>query len=174
MRKRIIYLGILLLSIGCNSNGVIEENNNFFDFDEVIHYSIDFDEKEIDAITSEYDGRRKKQRVKIQVIVGDLFNKMEDTSFLSELKYIGFTKNRIPEKFNSNIDDIFSESSIEDVAVSACEAIYRDAFVFKRRGMTIGLAKICFECNQAIVAGTDKNTYGFEDGLRPLKKIVKR
>ena len=44
---------------------------------------------------------------------------------------------------------------------TACIPVFRDILIFKKNNKSIGIAKICFECEKSHIVGTNKNIENF-------------
>ncbi len=88
----------------------------------------------------------------------DTMTKLE---LLADLEKIGYKKNIIGKGNYDKINSIFCERNHKESYATSCIAIYRDILVFKKSNKTIGVAKICFECEQNWIIGTDRNTMEF-------------
>ena len=53
--------------------------------------------------------------------------------------------------------------------------MYRDIIIFKNKGTTVGVAKICFRCDQSSIIGTIANTdeFGMSGDFDRLDKLLK-
>ena len=145
---------------------------HFFDFDEVIHYSIVLESNYyMDLENREALPIIEKQ--KYSIVYGNVLEDLVDTSFLNSMVEMGFSKYSLSNRKFARLNQILSEVEVEEMSVTECIPIYRDILVFKKQGKIIGLAKICFECRKSKIVGTDKNTFGFEDRLITLEKLIK-
>ncbi|MBK7042123.1 MAG: hypothetical protein IPH46_17155 [Bacteroidetes bacterium] len=86
---------------------------------------------------------------------------MTRLELLADLEKIGYKKNAIGKGNFDKINSIFCERKHKESYATSCIAIYRDILVFKKSNKTIGVAKICFECEQNWIIGTDRNTMEF-------------
>lgn len=146
----------------CQSDDVPNEQNDdwkvyYFDFDEVDHYSIKISEDELyfDSLDTHTD-------FFTEIIQGDYPEDLSDTLFATKLEQEGYSKNQIPEIKHADLKEIFREKGHDpNVLEWLCMPIYRDILVFKKNEKICGIAKICFDCNQFIIRGTESETENF-------------
>lgn len=173
--KLFILIFFYIATISCkteikNSNN-IEENiaqknkqsekgNVFFDFDEIDFYNIDFEEgRAIELIRNREKSNIDK--LKYEIILSETPENIGDTTFLKQIKDIGFVYKKVESDKFKSINTVFVEKNISDDYAFACAPVYRDILIFKRKGEIIGIAKICFSCQQNIIIGTKANTINF-------------
>lgn len=154
-------------------NKETEKGNIFFDYDEIDFYNINFEEgRAIELI----ENREKSNigKLKYEIILGETPENIKDTAFLKHIKEVGFIHTKIEtDKFKS-INKIFIEKYISDDYAFACAPVYRDILIFKKKGEIIGIAKICFSCQQNIIIGTKANTinFGHNGDYGKLRRIL--
>ena len=92
------------------------------------------------------------------------------------MEKINFQKSEIDKSKFGEINKIFVEKTVNQIADYACIAVYRDILIFKKQNKTVGIAKICFECFKKQIIGTNANTENFgQDGdYEKLEKILKK
>lgn len=178
--KSIGLLGLLAIVFSCGSSSNQEETETtnvsgryFFNFDELDHYRIEIDEMTL--LEKEEDANiNADEQLQIDLILMDAPHSIDDTTFVAELEKIGFTKNQVDRKKFRRINEIFKEKEVDQSIANDCIAVYRDILIFKEHHKIIGLAKICFHCNQHIIYGTAANTvnFGQEGGYSRLRKIL--
>lgn len=132
----------------------------YFDFDQVDHYSIEIDENELFEL-EEKKNLTQNQQLKIDIILNDKPEKVSDTAFITKLTKIGFIKNIVSGNKHTELNEIFREKSHDEVYALACVHVYRDILIFKKSDSIIGIAKICFDCLNSQILGTDINTIEF-------------
>jgi hypothetical protein len=145
----------------------------FFDYDQIDHYHKEFENADLSRLLE-----RQKLTVLDSLNAGALLDKLapdlSDTPFIKHLIKAGFEKKKVDPSNFSKIDSVFIEKEVEENSTSNCIYIYRDILVFKKRNRTIGVAKICFECNAHQISGTTANTENFgQDGdYDKLQKLL--
>jgi len=144
----------------------------FFDFDELNHYRIEIDENVL--LDREGSNLTKDEKLQNDLIIMDKPEKISDTSFISKLEKIGFKKSSISNSKFDRINNIFSVKQPKESIAYSCIAVFRDILVFKKNNKIIGIAKICFSCDQNRIIGTEKETINFgQDGdYSELYKIL--
>jgi hypothetical protein len=173
--KLFILIFFYIATIGCkteikNPNNIkeniaqktkqTEKGNVFFDFDEVDFYNIDFDEgRSIELIRNRE--KSNVDKLKYEIILGETPENIGDTAFVKQIKDIGFVYKKIENDKFKSINKVFVEKNISDDYAFACAPVYRDILIFKKKGEIIGIAKICFSCQQNIIIGTKANTINF-------------
>jgi len=157
MKNLIIIIGMILFSIGCGQ----KLGNYYFDFDTVDWYSIEIN---IDDLL-DFEGQSnltKNQKLQYDLIMMDEPESENDTLFIQDLEKIGFEKIIIKKEERVNlIHEIVREKSHQESLATACVAVYRDIFIFRKDGEVIGIAKICFDCWKSQIHGTTANTMDF-------------
>jgi hypothetical protein len=170
--KNVIIPIVLFISISsCNERN---QNNspskkqiqtplqNYFDFDEIVYYKIQIDSRKAMELI---DGRNKtKQDTLLLNAILSLFipQTITDTNFISSLETLNFRKKSINHTSYSSINEIFKEKiPAETIAETTCSPVFRDILIFKKSNNVVGLAKICFECQQNYILGTNANTFMF-------------
>jgi hypothetical protein len=135
--------------------------NKFFEYDEIDYYSIPTmegpkrNENSVTAKTENYDSLEEA------VYSFDTPRNMDDLSFIGKLESLSYHKGTIPKNIFSSIDSIFSEKSVDIRDFTHCIPEYRDILIFKRQTKIIGVAKVCFQCEQYHIIGTKANTENF-------------
>jgi hypothetical protein len=183
--KNIFFLfSILLFSCNTKTSKKVEENiyvppkitgMKYFDFDEIIHYKNEIESSETRKL---YFGQKTKlDSLKYEIIINKKIPKtINDTAFINQLEQIGFLKNTVDKRKFEEINTIFKEKKHKEVYGFACDYIFRDILVFKRKSKTIGIAKICFECNENHIVGTEANIeeFGMDGDYEKLEKILEK
>ena len=72
------------------------------------------------------------------------------------------------------IDEIFTEKKHAEYYEFACIPIFRDVLIFKNKSKVVGIAKICFTCNNSVIVGTNANTeeFGMSGDYEKLSEIL--
>lgn len=167
-------------------NSKVTLGKYYFDFDEVVYYNIEIDD---DLVYDAADRHRKRIMTKSKshatpatdkdslmsgIILDYLPESVNDAAFEKSLSEIGYTSKKISKDKFGELNEIFREKGI-NTGDAACETIYRDIFVFKKRGKVSGIAKLCYECGLSHFIGTnaDTGTFGEHGEFEKLKEIVK-
>src|SRR6218665_1786716 len=181
---RNIFFLITILFIGCNSKSKEKiamaevkfqkiHGAKYFDYDEIVHYRIELENKKRIDI---YKDRQKSEldSIKYRVIFKDIPKSLSDTTFISILETTGYLKNEVEKDKFEKINEIFLEKKPQESIQYACDYIYRDILIFKRKSKTIGIAKICFECHGNGIVGTKANTeeFGMDGDYEKLENIL--
>ena len=149
-------------------------SRKFFDYDDISYYFNNFDEHKLSELNS---GQYKSadDSLKMGVITGRIPNDILDLDFIDKLEYFGYEKSIVDKSKFKDIDQIFIEKPLLDYPVSSCIYVYRDILIFKKKGMVVGTAKICFTCNDSQIKGTDASTemFGQDGDYERLKKVLK-
>jgi hypothetical protein len=165
--KKIILLFFGLLLINCKKEVVNETLNGekasqkpqgifygetFFEFDEVDYYKSDIDEGEYG---DQYDRAQnsKVDKLKFDIVFGDVPESINDTTFIKSMKKIGYSKKKIDSKDFAEFNKIFAEKTPIEGVTAACIPVFRRVLVFKNKGKVSGVAKICFSCHQYEIVG---------------------
>lgn len=103
------------------------------EFDELIHYKLDtlaVDEIDITDILS-----------------GEAIQNISDTLIIDRFTEFGFLKSEINESDYIKLHQVltYNENTIDN---TKCLPIYRDFLILKKKNITVGIFKICFECSQ--------------------------
>jgi len=190
MKCIIFFLTIILF--GCNSKKEtktedVEKHNaesvlkepkitggKYFEYDEIEYYKSEIREDQIGEL---YDNQEKslKDSLKMGIILGKIPISISDTNFINQLKSFGYTKSKIDSKKFDKINEVFTEKKHSVYYETACIYIYRDILIFKRKSKIIGIAKICFGCDDSIIIGTKSNTeeFGMSGDYEKLRKILR-
>jgi len=168
MKKMLLLSCVIILTFNCK-----KEPEYFFDFDEVVHYETDMDEMDMIELRKKQFNSLDDQLV--YLYIGNPHLRKIDTVSLSRLKYIGFSETCIPGNKYPALREIFKEKSIDEEMTTACEPIFNDILVFRKKNKTIGIAKLCFHCSQSQFIGAKANTrtFGYHNEFEGLKKLLK-
>ncbi|MGB3453280.1 MAG: hypothetical protein WBA59_05600 [Moheibacter sp.] len=164
---RLNIMLIILLNCSCISTLKYNENKNFFEFDEVLHYSTDDNSvqanKKMEAFKDLYYGNFPRS-----------LNQDISFSFESDLIKFGYVENIIPSNKNNQINKIFSERRLKNGRTIMCLPKYRDILIFKKDRKITAIVKVCFECEKCQIIGTEKNTMSFytPKNFRKLHKVL--
>ena len=175
MKHFSILIIIVITILSCNSKLETKDKANenlteqkygkkFFDYDEIDHYSTNFDDEKIGEL---FDNKSKSEidSIKMGVILDKIPNNISDLSFIQKLERIGYKKSIVDKSKFKYIDKIFVEKSVRENIATACIYVYRDILIFKKENKVIGTAKICFDCLASQINGTEANIENFgQDG----------
>jgi hypothetical protein len=166
---------IVTLVLGCREHQRNQPGNKFFEYDEIEYYFDNYDEAKIDEL---YDNQSRSafDSIKMGVILGDIPRTINDLTFISKLKKIGYSYSKVDTAKFQEIDQIFQEKETKENVAASCIYIYRDILVFKKKHSVVGVAKICFGCLAHHIVGTNASTENFgQDGdYYKLEKILNR
>jgi hypothetical protein len=183
LKLRLLLLAILSFFLGCKkehssinrqqSNKPVEQKfipkhgKLYFDYDAIDHYHISIDENAVMILDSSQN-RSKKDQLKLDILINKTPKDINDMEFIKSLEKIGFKKSVIKTQNLKKINEIFIEKTVSENIEYACVPIYRDILIFKKQKAIIGIAKICFDCHQKHIVGTNANTENFgQDGDYP-------
>jgi uncharacterized protein YktA (UPF0223 family) len=134
-------------------------SNNFFDFDEVEHYRKEITDNEIFKLYEESE--KTGNRIVFLDIVENDYPENIVENFGDVLRKNGFNKTVLSKSAHKQINNLFSENMCFYNTMPACIPIYRDIIIFKKKHKTVGIAKICFDCELSYIIGTDKKVKNF-------------
>lgn len=163
MKFNIIF--IIMLNCSCNTTLNYNESENFFEFDEIVHYSINDNNQNANKDNDTFQNWYYR----------DFPNSLnDDLSSVSDLLNYGYNYNIIPFNKYSQINKIFSEKELREGRTIMCTPKYRDILFFRKNKKIVGIAKICFECEKCQIVGTKKNTISFynPENFKKLYKIL--
>jgi hypothetical protein len=174
--KNSFFLIILFLLIHCkekkqniNTNSrtgtitkvaEIKYGEKFFDYDQIDYYQIETRDDEIKEL-DENQNKSKVDKLRYGVILDETPENIKDLDFLNYMDKIGYSKKEINDSKFKEIDKIFIEKTVSEGETAACIPVFRDVLVFKKEGKIKGITKICFNCHQYRIIGTNANTENF-------------
>ena len=179
--KNSIFMIIVFVISSCN-HPKKEENKNtskvtkkelrpFFNSNKIDHYYLNFSDDEFTKFISKDELTTKEEEFS-DLFMGRFPDTIPKENFEKTLLNHNYKKKDLSTKQQNEIQNIFSEKdSLMDYGY-ACEAQYRDIFLFKNKEKTIGIAKICFKCSRFQIIGSKIDVSGFGKELGKLKKIV--
>ena len=156
MKNVFIILLVFSVVVGCGQG----QDDYYFDFDQIDHYSIEVDENKL---LDRYDALdlSEEESLLLAVIIRDTPTSLSDTAFLADLESAGFQKKILKGSKLEEINEIFRKKLHKEVSAMACIAVYRDVLVFRKKEKIVGIAKICFSCKQNQIHGTEIETWDF-------------
>jgi hypothetical protein len=150
------------------------KKKEYFDFDEIDHYSIAISYLEIIEL---YDNPTKSEldSLKNELISFDTPLNISDLFFIDKLTKMGFKKTAIDKSKFTTIKNIFTEKEFTSGEYTACAPFYRDILIFKKQNKVIGTAKLCFDCMKYDIKGTIANTdnFGQNGDFEKLIEVLK-
>jgi len=158
--KSYITLFLSLILISCQNvkkNDISNTSNQFFDFDEIIHYHKEISEKEWLKIVRK-EPKNDDEIIFLRILNENYPTTTKDKNFINALDKLYPSKIKIEKNKFKEIGNIFSEKYHGEYAVAGCEPFYRDVLVFKKNNEVVGISKICFQCALHSTIGTKKNT----------------
>ena len=163
--RKVLSIFILITIFGCS-------HESFFEFDQIEYYHNNVSMDEIGPMYKEENKTEFTERF-LNVVENDYPNNV-DEQFSKMLIETGYRKTTVGKDKYAEINKIFSEQSCFSRVETSCIPIYRDVLIFKKENKTIGIAKICFECRQSHIVGTEKDRMDFGQcgGFEELKKLL--
>ncbi len=174
--RYLCLLVIILLIQSCRGGAITNadaDSSVFFHYDEVIHYSSTIDEDSLAKLYAldpgiidpgEDDTKQDLTRLQLlrdKLLFEDFPLQMSDTLIVDSLTMIGYRSDVVSNTKFVMLDSIFSERILNEIVNYSCAPVYRDILVFKKDNKTVGVAKICFGCEQSVIIGTRKKTWYF-------------
>jgi len=100
---------------------------------------------------------------------------LRKADFIKDLVGFGFVKQQVPSAKFAKINEILFNEKSKGRKATGCKPFYRDILVFRRDARLVGIAKICFECNQSYMIGIEHQTrnFGEKNDYENLEKILK-
>lgn len=175
--KKLTFLVFGFLLIACQ--GKKEEPQAgahlFYDFDQADHYHLDISRQTYDSILRNPDKSRLDLGL-MQILRENIPTSGRDTLFIPNMDILKFRKNPVAEADLEALRKIFSERKAAAGHRIACEPIFNDVIVFRKKGKFIGAAKVSFECEKSYLVGARYGTAGFgQDGeFAELKTLLNR
>ncbi len=173
MRKILLPLFLLVLfgfkSADESDGDSAAKCKPYFYFDQVVHYKfvlpddpiwIIHDDDLLDTIKDPSQKERFKT-IRKYLESNQILTQLADTTSFVKMEQFGFEKYKIAKELHSKLNDIFCDRKHKEYLVGACSPIYHDLLVFKYNSRTIGFARLCFSCNEAVIVGSKENTRRF-------------
>ena len=167
-KMRTYYIILLFLLTSCKSS------KEYFYFDEIIHYRMNISNNNLFEL-EQIKNKTKIDSFLLKFTYEDEPKNINDTEFFSNLNSKYFKRTIIDNSKLIKFRDIFKEKYHFKTSETACEPIFRDIFIFRKKNKLIGIAKICFECKKCYILGTNANTneFGQSGDYNKLKNLVK-
>lgn len=172
--KNILLLFICLFLLSCNNNEKkVKGDLPFFHFDQIDYYYSDISREEETELGNNNE-RSRQEKALCQILYDRVPVSTLDTLFIKNMAILSFNKRTIDPKLNSKISHLFSLRTSEIQEVTACAPTYRDILIFRKKGKVIGVAKICFSCNQNHIIGAryDSSNFGQNGEYAALYNIL--
>ena len=188
--KSIYFTLIFALLVSCNKNIETQEiqqpkievkncvtkiGEEYFDYDNLTHYYSKISHDELFDI-AEKENLNEKEKFINDFILSNFPKKVTQTEFLSKITNYGFVKSKKVIDLDT-LNEVFryKEFDLKQIEEMACVAEYRDLLIFKKKKKIVGIAKICFECNQSQILGTEINTdyFGQCGDFTKLENLIK-
>ena len=151
MKEKFLVISVVVLMLGsCSPN-----KESYFDFDQVDYYSIKKDNKEF---RERYDCNTgvESEDFGCDIVNSYRPTSIGDTTFIDSLVHLNYSKTELDSAKFDDLRLIFSVTDPPFVnTYNACAPIYRDILIFKKRNKITGMAKICFECEQHYIVGSN-------------------
>lgn len=164
-KMKYLFLLLPLLIVSCNTiSGEVNTTNTednfkeeyFFNFNKVDYYSIS-SENDLGQVLMK-DTLSKIDKFYLSVLND---NNHSEIGFVDSLEMIGYVKVPIQKAKVRAFTELFKSRKVEEWEMSSCEPIYRDILVFRNEANVVGVAKICFSCEQHFIIGSNFPTESF-------------
>jgi hypothetical protein len=175
INRIIIYCILLLLvtsyffitesTINLNNYKIEECKSTLFDYDRIEYYNSDVDD---------FNGSILNGKDSIKVIMlNNYFTEINDSINLNQIENY-YKKNELSLKALEFIKSYICKTKINlNNDYSECMPIFRDIIIFKKQSKTVGILKICFDCNLSNIVSSEYNSYLFNiDELDILEKFL--
>ena len=163
-----LFTTLLIISISllsCKQKGC----QPFYEYDEIEWYNF---KRNLDSIPPDLENNK----FLVDVFQGQTFLKIKDVDKLVNLSSNDFNKSTISTLKNDKLNKLFcfDENQSINGFMTACIPFYNDILVFKKENKIVGIAKICFKCEQSTFTESDINTdaFGAKDEFKKLKNIL--
>ncbi len=174
---------MLLLCFGCSQNKKLTEEQKFeksnkvgpfFNFDKIYHYSIDIADSDLPGGAEYPEDPNESYEIKKWHIIQGHDPKKLDTLIEVKLLENGFLVNEIPKAKLKPLNELFSTRYVKYRYESECIPVYRDILIFKKNGKIVGIAKLCFACDQHVIRGskTYADFFGTREDFTKLRKLL--
>lgn len=159
------FILIIALFLSCSK----EKCKPFYDYDEIEWYNY---KRNLDSIPPDLENNE----FLIEVFQGSTFTKIKDVSKLNYLSINDFNKSIVPNSKYQELNKLFCYNENKEVQgfSTACIPFYNDILVFKKERKIVGIAKICFKCQQSTFTESKTNTsaFGAFEEITKLQKIL--
>jgi len=132
----------------------------YFDYDELDHFFLNIDDTTL-WNTEKKDSKTLKEKKQLDLLLQWTPEKISDSIVVKNLEGLDFVKTDISPDMFGEINKIFCERKHKEVFMNSCIAEYRDILIFKKTNKIIGIAKLCFSCEQSVIIRTTFNTSEF-------------
>lgn len=177
MPVRFIPLLGAALCFSCYDAKAPDQHQVFGRVDQVDHYQLNVPEKELEHIFTNENISMDERRL-TEIIHHKDPRHIEDSAFVAELDATPyFTKKTFDPKFNQKVlqafelDEPFLSASFKPVS-RLCAPMYRDILVFRSNKKLTGLAKLCFECDEAHLVAETPKSKKIKTNYPELRKVL--
>ena len=140
----------------------------YFDFDEVDHYSLNMDIKDIDSKSD--SGFAIINQLYIE------YKNISDTLYIDSLNQKAYTNIKVKPNLLEPLREFFKDKSHQEALYTNCIPWYSDILVFKKNNTITGVAKVNFKCMQHNIIGSMTNTeeFGQSGDYDSLKTLLNK
>lgn len=169
----------ILLVIGCGKQSDKQPCQPFFTYDQLDHFHFDISEDSINQLLD--DSLRAllptKASQAVDILISDEEITVADTLRFGQLQELGFVRHNVADTLFARIDQLFCEPPLPEeieLGVSLCIPVYRDVLIFKKHNRIVGFVKLCIDCNQIAIVGTDRyaGAFGYQNEFQQLAAIL--
>ena len=167
--KKIVLIMVSVFFLCC------ERAKPFFEFDKVEHYQVNQEDEVSKSLKVSRDKWTKQEWEFQKILMEYNYPKsVKDSSFLKSVQTLYPKNKNIDRKLFRELSNIFSIQKNEPIDEKACDPFFRDILIFKKDDKIIGIAKICFECEQSYIVGASGNSknFGANEEFKKLKNII--
>jgi hypothetical protein len=186
MRKTLLPLFLLALFSFKSADRDVSDSaakcKPYFQFDQVVHYKFVLPEDPIwiihnDILLDTVKDPSEKERFKTirKYLESDqILTQLADTTSFVKMEQFGFEKHEISKELFGKLNELFCDRKHKEYHIGACSPIYHDLLVFRNQNRTIGFARICFSCKEAVIVGSKENTgrFGQSGDFAKLKELL--
>ena len=97
---------------------------------------------------------------------------------IDKLPELGLSKMKILVKDYQELNQLFCIKDSKEIIMTAaaCDPLYKDILVFRKSNEIIGIAKICFSCNQSLIINQKNQILPFDsdENWKELNNLLKK
>ncbi len=162
IKRKLYWLGIstVLSFQSCINQPKQSICKPFFAFSSVTHHYLPITEAQVFELEEKVNKSYKDERL-IDLLIQHTPDTISDSTALNEIDQLGFVEKTLSPYKYGQIAEIFCAKEYDELLTNSCIPIYRDILIFKQQNKIIGIAKICFECNDHLIVGAMHNTDAF-------------
>ena len=169
------FYSIIILSIILSSCFTSLPNNQYFNYNEVNHYYLnDINERSLKEINKR-EPKTESEKAMLDLYLGkNELNLKDSIKILDAIQSINYSEQKISFKNSQKLKKIFRDRQMRERYDYMCFREYRDILIFKHNDTIVGMAFICFKCDQAEIVGTEVNTldFGQKGNYKKLHEIL--